>query len=62
VRGPGDDARRPRRRTRAFADELRDGRALPATGRADGAVHLRDPLSRSYFGELWRREGQPVKY
>jgi hypothetical protein len=40
--------------------ELRDGRTLLATGHADGTVHLRDPLSRNSFGELWRREGQPV--
>ena len=40
--------------------ELRDGRTLLATGHADGAVHLRDPLSRNSFGELWRREGQPI--
>jgi hypothetical protein len=40
--------------------ELRDGRPLLATGHADGAVHLRDPLSHNSFGELWRREGQPV--
>jgi hypothetical protein len=39
---------------------LRDGRTVLATGHADGAVHLRDPLSRNSFGELWRSEGQPV--
>ena len=51
--GPGD-ARVP------WLAELRDGRTLLATGHADGTVHLRDPLSRNSFGELWRREGQPV--
>ena len=40
--------------------KLCDGRTLLATGHADGAVHLRDPSSRNSFGELWRREGQPV--
>jgi hypothetical protein len=40
--------------------ELGDGRTLLATGHADGAVHLRDPLSHNSFGELWRREGQSV--
>ncbi|KRR15916.1 hypothetical protein CQ14_29050 [Bradyrhizobium lablabi] len=43
-----------------WLDKLRDGRTLLATGHADGAVHLRHPLSRNSFGELWRREGQPV--
>jgi hypothetical protein len=39
---------------------LRDGRTVLATGDVDGAVHLRDPLSRNSFGELWRRQGQPI--
>jgi hypothetical protein len=58
--GGPDDARVRGEVRVPWLAKLCDGRTLLATGHADGAVHLRDPLSRNSFGELWRREGQPV--
>jgi hypothetical protein len=47
-------------RATGWLAELRDGRVLLATGDAEGAVRLWDPVSRQPLGQVYRREGRPV--